>query len=55
MKNTESEEHLTPYHLLYFLSLSLSFRSNQTQLLSKKKNGYNFYKDEQDCRDLWLN
>ena len=37
MKNTESEEHLPPYHFLYFLFLRLSFLSNQTQLLQKKK------------------
>ena len=37
MKNTESEEHLPPYHFLYFLFLNLGFRSNQTQLLPKKK------------------
>ena len=56
MKNTESEEHLPPYHFLYFLFLRLSFLSNQTQLLQKKKKiGYNFYKHKQDCRDLWLN
>ena len=37
MKNIESEEHLPPYHFLYFLFLRLSFLSNQTQLLQKKK------------------
>ena len=37
MKNTESEEHLPPYHFLYFLFLRLSLLSNQTQLLQKKK------------------
>ena len=31
MKNNESEEHFPPYHFLYFLFLSRSFLSNQTQ------------------------
>ena len=53
MKNTESEEHLPPYHFLYFLLLSRSFLCNQTQLLQIKKEKFQIlYKDEQVRRDL---
>ena len=53
MKNTESEEHLPPYHFLYFLFLSRSFLCNQTQLLQNKKEKFQIlYKDEQVRRDL---